>query len=237
VSPPLSTRIVYRFHLQSGVEEIALEFDTATFALLTLPSQPAPEWAHLDFWKCGHCPLSSAQTPLCPFAYALSGFVKGFSHLYSYEEVETEVLTESRTIVAKKPLQLGIASVVGLIGATSGCPHLSFYRPMARFHLPFAEDSETVYRVLSMYLLGRYLTDAATTPGNTAIAHLTQLIEAVGTVNEAMAERIRAGFKKDAVVNAIVILDCLAQMVPLAFEKNLNDLRKYFQEFPIIYRL
>ena len=40
--------------------------------------------------------------------------------------------------------------------ATSGCPHMDFFKPMARFHLPLANAEETVYRATSMYLLAQY---------------------------------------------------------------------------------
>ena len=36
--------------------------------------------------------------------------------------------------------------VNGLIMATAGCPWTDRLRPMARFHLPFATEAETVYR-------------------------------------------------------------------------------------------
>ena len=46
--------------------------------------------------------------------------------------------------------------------ATAGCPWTDRLRPMARFHLPFANEAETVYRSVSMYLLSREMTGAPT---------------------------------------------------------------------------
>ncbi len=218
------TEIIYRFHLPTGIEEIALDFDPDSFLLHTLPEAPPPDWALLDFHKCGHCPLSSADHPTCPFAFALSGYVEAFGHLVSHEEVEIEVVMPTRHISARRPLQSGIASMVGLIGATSGCPHLSFYRPMARFHLPFAEEEETLYRVLSMFLMRGLLLD-----DSTAMEELNHVMADVCMVNAAMAERIRDGFTEDAMVNAIVVLDCFAMTVPLAIESRFDGLRKLFK--------
>lgn len=216
--------IVYRFHLPAGAEEIRLAFDPDSFLLQTLPDTPPPAWARLDFHKCVHCPLSPAESPACPFAFALSGYVDAFGHLVSHEEVEIEVITPARHIAAHRPLQSGIASLVGLIGATSGCPHLAFYRPMARFHLPFAEEEETLYRVVSLFLMRGLMTDESDD-----LDRLNAVMTDVGKVNEAMAERIRDGFDKDAMVNAIVILDCFAMTVPMAIEDRFDGMRKLFK--------
>ena len=222
------TEIVYRFHLPAGVEEIRLAFDPDSFLLLTLPDAPPPApiplWAELDFHKCAHCPLSAADSPACPFAFALSGYVDTFGHMVSHEEVDIDVITPSRHITARRPLQSGIASMIGLIGATSGCPHLAFYRPMARFHLPFAEEEETLYRVLSLFLMRGLLTDESCD-----MARLNAVMADVSTVNEGMAERIRGGFDEDAMVNAIVMLDCFAMNVPLAIEARFDGIKKLFK--------
>lgn len=218
------TEIVYRFHLPDGIEEIRLAFDPDSFLLRTVPDTPPPAWAQLDFHKCAHCPLSSGETPACPFAFALSGFVDIFGHMVSHEEVDIEVITPGRDISARRPLQSGIASMVGLIGATSGCPHLAFYRPMARFHLPFAEEEETLYRVLSLFLMRGLLAEESHD-----MARLNAVMADVCTVNEGMAERIKDGFDKDAMVNAIVMLDCFAMTVPLEIETRFDGMRKLFK--------
>jgi len=217
-------RIVYRFHLAEGLEEIVLEFDPEDFTLCERPDLTPPDWAALEFHKCGHCPLNQAEHPTCPFAVALSRYVKSFGHLDSYQEVDIEVETETRTVKAHKPLQSGIASLVGLIGATSGCPHLAFYRPMARFHSPFADEQETLYRVLSMFTVQSLF--AGNKPD---FADLGEVMTAVGDVNAAMADRVRSGFDKDAMVNAIVTLDFFAMNVPLEIDTRFDSIRYLFK--------
>jgi len=218
------TEIVYRFHLPSGTEEIRLAFDPDSFLLQTLPQTPPPAWAMLDFHKCVHCPLSAAESPACPFAFALSGLNENFGHLVSHEEVDIEVITPARHITARRPLQSGVASMVGLIGATSGCPHLAFYRPMARFHLPFAEQDETLYRVLSLFLMRALMAG-----DSDDLARLNAVMVDVCKVNESMAERIRDGFDKDAMVNAIVVLDCFAMTVPMAIDSRFDGMKGLFK--------
>lgn len=217
------TEIVYRFHFPAGAEEIRLEFEPEHFLLKVRPETP-PAWAALDFDKCSHCPLSSDDHPTCPFAHALSGYVDSFGHLVSHEELEIEVITPSRRIMAHRPLQSGIASMLGLIGATSGCPTLAFYRPMARFHLPFAEEDETVFRVVALYLMRSLMDDASSD-----FARLNDVMAEVGNVNQSMAARIRDGFDKDAMVNAIVILDCFALTVPMAIESRFDGMTRIFK--------
>ena len=60
---------------------------------------------------------------------------------------------------------------------------------------------------------------------------LTQVYVEVGKVNRGFAQRLRVAAKKDANVNALVNLDCFAQMVPLAAEDTLNEIRPYFEAY------
>ena len=48
------------------------------------------------------------------------------------------------------------------------------------------------------------------------------------TVNCAIARRLREASAKDSSVNAIVILDSFAQIVPFAIEESLEELRYLF---------
>ena len=221
-----SAIITYRFHLAHGAEENVLRFDRASFALQEPADKPPADWAKLEFHQCPHCPLTPADSPVCPFAAGLSGFVERFADFRSFDEATIEVVGESRTVTARKPLQEGMASLIGLIGATSGCPHLTFFRPMARFHLPFARDDETLFRVFSMYLLGRYLSDGAL--GAATLDDLSVLNEAATRVNQGMADRVRAAFRRDVVVGAVIILDMFARAVPFAIEEGLKDLRALY---------
>jgi len=223
--------ISYVFHLAQGrTERIALNFDADSFLLQIDPALPKESWIGLDFKKCAHCPLTAVSHPLCPFARALGGFIHGFDTFYSYDRAVVEVVTAQRTIVAERPLQDAMASILGLIGATSGCPHLAFLRPMARFHLPFASEQETLVRVFSLHLLGNYLRSDG--DGAAGVGGLEAMYREVVQVNVGMAERIRAAFAKDAVVNAIVILDTFAQAVPFVVRDALKELQPLFDTAP-----
>jgi len=227
------TTIRYRFHLPSQTtEEITLEFDRHSFQLRLPPASEEATWAALGFHTCGHCPLSPSQSPHCPFAQALSPFIARFDAFYSYENVVVEVITEKRTVVAHGALQQGMSSLVGLIGATCGCPHLAFFRPMAHFHLPFASEEETLYRVFATHLLGQFIKAGAESGAPISLAGLQAGYEAASRVNQGMSERIRAAFAKDAVVNGLIILDTFAQAAPYVIREKLEELRYIFKSEP-----
>lgn len=225
--------ISYTFHLGGGRRErITLKFDPATFSLLSERPTSAEAWVALEVNKCPHCPLTVETHPECPFATALSSFIHGFDEFYSYDKAVVEVATGQRTTISNHPLQDGMASIIGLIGATSGCPHLAFFRPMARFHLPFASEEETLFRTFSIFLLGEYLQAGGRGDAMIGVAGLQARYEAVALVNRSMAERIRTAFSKDAVVNAIIILDTFAQAAPYLIKDKLEELRYVFSAKP-----
>ena len=72
------------------------------------------------------------------------------------DQVRVTVESEERAVIATLSAQQALASLMGLIIASSGCPRTAVFRPMARFHLPFSSESETAYRVASMYLVAQH---------------------------------------------------------------------------------
>lgn len=231
-SDPLET-VTYVFHLGGQRRErISLEFDPPTFLLHPQSPGIAEPWVSLDFQKCPDCPLTGDTHPTCPFAAGLAGFVHRFDDFYSYEMAVVEVVTPQRTIVANRPLQDAMASIIGLIGATSGCPHLAFFRPMARFHLPFASEQETLVRAFSFHLLREYVRLGGAGTEAISLDRLADKYQTVARINHAMAARLREAFTKDAAVNAIVILDTFAQAVPFVLGKAMKELRQIFDVTP-----
>ncbi|MBF0562464.1 MAG: hypothetical protein HQL37_10680 [Alphaproteobacteria bacterium] len=222
--------IVYTFRFKGDeFTQVRLSFHRITFELLQSRTAKPPAWAVLDYYKCGHCPLVAATSPLCPFAEAVAAFIPQFEKFYSYDEATVEVATERRTIVYHGPLQNGMAALIGLAGATCGCPHLAFLRPMARFHLPFASEGETMYRAVSMDLLRQYLLHDAQRDQWPSLDGLRRCYAAAAKVNMGMAARIRAGSVRDAAINGLIILDTFAQAAPYVIEGKLEELRHIFE--------
>ncbi len=225
----LEIRYIFRFE-NDGETVFPIRLDAERLE----PSEPVvapPEWARLEFHRCSHCPLQSAEHPYCPLARALAGPVAALSDVLSYDKVEVEVVTPERRILNNTTAQNGISAMMGLIIATSGCPHMAFFKPMARFHLPFATDIETLYRAATMYLLGQFFRRSHGLPADDGFDGLLKLYHNVEIVNRAMANRLRAAARADGTVNALVLLDMFAKILPSAVDHALQELQPLYTAY------
>lgn len=186
------------------------------------------EWALLDNEKCEHCPLSSEKHKYCPAALALGRIAKKFADVKSYTETKVSVQTADRTYFKETSTQEGLHSIFGLVMATCGCPYFLFLRPMARFHLPFANLNETMVRSLSFYLLKQYFSMPDTKTGTFDLKPLSESYDNVQTVNMHLVDRIRSLGQGDADLNAMVILDGFASLLSMQISGNFADLRPLF---------
>jgi hypothetical protein len=224
--------IRYCFRFPDGRQEnYDLKLDAVTLDLLCERPELLPPWTSLDFHRCPNCPLPSQTHPHCPSAAGLVELVTGCSKLPSYDELHVDVITPERTVSKKTSAQRGLSSLMGLIMATSGCPHTSFFKPMARFHLPLASEEETIYRASSMYLLAQYFAHRQGLDADLELKGLKKIYENIQTINRAMSERLRAASKEDSSVNALIILDILAKTLPYAIKDSLEEIRYLFKPF------
>lgn len=224
--------IRYRFKLTAGVHEIIdLQFEPGTLALVSIRTAELPGWAKLDFHQCPHCPLSTTSHRYCPLAANLSRLVDKFERLLSFDNVDLEVTTTERSISQRTTAQSAISSIMGLMMATSGCPHTAFFRSMARFHLPLANEEETVYRVTATYLLAQYFRKKRGEAMDIDLRGLRQIYENMQVINTAVADRLRAATGSDSFLNAITILDSFAQTVPMVIEESLGDVEYLFDAY------
>jgi hypothetical protein len=224
--------IRYGFTLADGSKEVFnLQLDSKNLELMGDRSKNFPSWTKLDFHQCPHCPLTVDTHPRCPLAVSLVNIVQPFDRLLSCDEVHVDVTTEERMISQDTTAQIGISSVMGLVIATSGCPHSAFFRPMARFHLPLAKKEETIYRATSMYLLAQYFLKQDGYSADLELEGLKKIYHNIHVVNTSIAERLRASSERDSVVNAIVLLDMFALILPHVIEKSLEEIRYLFTPF------
>ncbi|MFH1998424.1 MAG: hypothetical protein ABIK28_02035, partial [Planctomycetota bacterium] len=205
-------RIQYKFDFGNGREaRFEMNLDGETLDCVDpLPPGP-PAWVKLEYHQCPHCPLSAKTEANCPLAIRLSGMVEVLDQVVSYDEVHVEVTTDERFVSLDTSAQKGISSLMGLMMATSGCPHTAFFKPMARFHLPFAQQEETLYRATSMYLLAQYFVKNEGQEPDLELNGLTRIYERIETLNVAIANRLRHANETDSAVNAVVILDMYAK--------------------------
>lgn len=225
-----ASRIVYRFRVPKQPEYVfALQLDADTSAIVdALPEDP-PYWTALEFHQCSNCPLKVEDSPHCPAALRLAAVGARCGNLVSFDQIEVSVEMAERTITAHTTAQQALASLIGLIMASSGCPRTSVFRPMARFHLPFANESETAYRVASMYLLAQHYAERDGRATDLELKDLALVYRGVHLVNRGMVRRLRAATREDAVVNAIVLLDVYTSLVPAALDELLSELRPSFE--------
>jgi hypothetical protein len=219
-------RIGYRFDLPDGSQKsLEFTFDAADFRLTNAPPAAPPFWTDLKFNQCANCPLNAAEHPSCPAALQMARAIEPLKALVSFDTVGVTVTQAERTIYAETTVQQAMSSVLGLIMATAGCPWTDRLRPMARFHLPFASEMETVYRSVCMFLLARELTASSPAAGFTA---LEALYENLHVVNRDMSRRLGAATRTDPARNAIALLDAYTTLLPAALERSLEELKPLF---------
>lgn len=198
----------------------------------------APGWAKLENNQCSHCPLSAETNPLCPLAERLIPFVKRLSSLSSIEKVQVTIRQFERETVITAPAQDILGSLLGLFIATSDCPHTLFLRPMAHTHLPMADIEETIYRALAMYRLAQYYRKKNTGKEDLNFKGLESLYAQLKEVNIKMSLRMKQALKdihkekkSDGTMNALSLLDALAEYVGLSIESGVNDLEPMFATY------
>jgi len=228
-----SLSITYRIKLSKKITEVfEFQLDDQTGDLvLEAPVNP-PAWTALEYQQCSHCPLNKTEQPYCPIALQLNNFLERFHDTSSIDEVEMEVITEERRVLQTVPLQRAIASMLGLVAPTCGCPKAAYMKPMARFHLPLSTEEETLFRVTGMFLLAHHLMEKNTrikTPAN--FSGLKAIYEELHIVNRAIASRLRGTTVSDSAKNAIALLDMYTNLMPMMIEDHLPALSDLFSAY------
>ena len=229
-----NTIIQYLFSkVNNSQENFLFELDGRSLELKSTIPDDLPLWTALDFYQCPNCPLDINNHPQCPLAVNLVNIVSRFEDLISYDEIRVDIITEERCISQFTTAQIGISSMLGLVIATSGCPHSAFFKPMARFHLPLANKEETIFRAASMYLLAQYFLKKKGHAADLELEGLSRIYANMEIINLSTVKRLRAATTTDSSINAIVILDNYAKSMPFAIEKSLEDIRYLFSSFMV----
>jgi hypothetical protein len=221
--------IHYHFKLPNATsEKFTITLNKDSNLMVTPTKESLPQWTQLDYEKCPNCPLSAQEHPHCPPAVNLVELVDTFSKLYSYEQVDVTVKIDERSVSTKTTVETAVRSLMGLIMATSECPHFTFLRPMARFHQPFAKRDETIFRSMSSYLLIMHVLKEKQLRKEVSTEGIEKLYEEVTKVNEAFMERMRVASRADANLNSIVSLNSVAQGLEMNAQSILKELEPIF---------
>lgn len=192
---------------------------------------PLPAWTRLEHCQCDHCPLRPEEIPHCPFAAALVEPVEAVWGRASFETVAVTVQARDRQTRVDTTLQRAMGSLLGLLGAMSGCPHTRLLRPMARHHLPFSSAGETRARVIGTYLAGQYVRRNHGLQPDWDLRQLRQAYSGLRQVNQGMSRRLRSLDSEDTGVNSLVLLDLLAADVGYMLEDYDGEMDSDFREF------
>ena len=226
--------IAYHFRCADGDKRkasLCIKLDAKQLEAVRSTNGAPPDWAQLDTHQCSVCPLSKETTPQCPAALAFVDILDEFGPLLSFTEVEVTVETRERTVHSKTTVQKALSSLVGLSMATSGCPILARFKPMARFHLPLATREETIFRSVGAYLLGQYFLMRRGETPDMDLRGLRETYDLIHEVNVGLANRLRVIPAGDAHLNALVILDLFAHALPYSIDESLAELEHMFTSF------
>jgi hypothetical protein len=217
--------VTYHFAFPDGQRE-SLRLDAAS----GVDDDALPSWTELGFNQCPNCPLSASTTKRCPMAVKFVPLVDLFGRLRSHDDVTAKFVSEERTVTKRTTLQRALRSLMGLLAASSDCPRVNFLKPMAHFHLPFSSEKETVYRVVSSYLLGQYFQKQKGWEFDFGLEGLKANYAELQHVNAAMATRMRTIKMEDSTINALALLDLFAQTLSYSIDEALEELRPAFDD-------
>ncbi len=224
--------IQYRYILPDDSEEIFdLQIDADSLKLNNSPPQSLPDWTRKDFYECPNCSLLTKDHPHCPLAVNLVILLQRFDRLLSYEQIHVDVIVKERKYSKNTTAQIGISSLMGLLIATSACPLTDFLKPMARFHLPFANEEETIWRAASTYLLVQYYLNRQNQMIDLNLEGLAHIYEDIQVLNAAMSRRLQAVSQKDSTVNALIHLDVFAKYLTPDIKQSMDKIRNTFLPF------
>lgn len=104
-------------------------------------------------------------------------------------------------------------------------------RPLTRYHLPFASTEETLFRAVSYYLTRQYFVAQDGGSPDWNLSGLIEIYKKVSVVNMGISRRVSQASKKDANVNAIIILHSYGDSIPFFVENGLDEIRYLFKKF------
>lgn len=218
----------YCFDFNDGSKKrFLIQIDPDTFIVKTTDKKP-PEWALLNHYQCSCCRLDNSSHTYCPLAVNISELITAFKDIISHESCLVSCITNERTYTKNTIVQDGLSSILGIIMASSGCPTMKILQPMARFHLPFASVDESMFRAVSVYLLRQYFIEKKGGTGDFNLNVMQKYYEQIEQVNSGILKRIDSSSHLDADKNAIVILNCLAQILHMEVDDNLSSLEALF---------
>lgn len=193
------------------------------------PSHTPAEWTKLGHCQCSNCPLDTSETDYCPAALDMEPVVEAFRGQKAFQKMPIRVHTENRTYEKYTTVEEGLRSLLGLVMASSGCPHLSRLRPMAMHHLPFASANEFIMRSVSLYLLQQYFNKRDGEEVDWELEGLVERNEELQLINHALWQRIHSICEQDSNLKALLNFFSMASSVTSSLDTQLQQVRGHFE--------
>jgi hypothetical protein len=222
-------KVQYKLSFADGAEKV-LELHLRSDTLAPVAWAPAtpPQWAALDNHKCGNCPLNSDRHAYCPAALNLARLVEECNDLDLLDTVKLVVKTADRVVVVSATVQKVLGSFIGLLMATSDCPHTSFFRPVARFHLPLANEAETIYRAITVFAMDQFIRRQEGQQGATDLNGLFDIYANLEAVNTGLSARLKTAGLDGSVSKSLMEWDVFSGMFPMRVEEVMEKMRPLF---------
>ncbi|SVD70326.1 uncharacterized protein METZ01_LOCUS423180, partial [marine metagenome] len=110
-------------------------------------------------------------------------------------------------------------------------PIVGKLKPMGRFHLPFSDGLETLYRAISMYLTAQFIRHLEGETAEWSLSGLEEIYREIHSVNHDFSDRLREATNRESILNGIAILDALAQMGGAAKALAIGKLKPLFSMY------
>ncbi len=229
MSAPLIS-ISYLFDFENNnVKTFEALLSASTLSLVLPESYEIPSWAHA--FRCSQYSPEIADSHCCSICINISHLIEEFKTFDSVTPCTITVRTKERNYTLKSNVQRGLSSILGLYMATSDCPFLSFLRPMARFHLPFASTEETIFRSAGSYLIGQYFKAKKNNRADFELGQLPATYSKVSRINRDIIRHLRNNYyTHDAYANALAILDNFAQMISAFLPEELDEFAPFYDQ-------
>ena len=221
----------YEFHKGENTAVFQVKLNKETLEQMPDTDSIPPDWALLEHHQCSICPFSKDTTKYCPTTAAIAKVVEQFKNISSTETIEVTITTPERRISALTSVQEAASPLIGLLMATSECPHTFFLRPLARFHSPLVSEEENLFRTVSMYMFAQYYRANRRLPVDTEMQGLVEKFRNMNKINMHLSNRIRSATAKDGSLNALVLLDLLAQAIPYVIGDKMQELEYLFNYY------
>jgi hypothetical protein len=223
-------KITYNLYLKNGKEyAYAVDIDRKN-NLKEVNNNPHAFWTRLDHKQCSNCPLIPQNYTYCPVALDVEKIAKEFEDIISIERADVWVHANERSFYKHCDIQEALKSLFGLIMASGGCPILSRLKPLAYFHLPFADLNETIHHLVGTYLIKQHLIyrEGRSDP-DWDLKGIEKLYRELETVNIHLMNRLRDSSHKDANFNALYIFVTLTSLIGLSIDEMLESIRPIIQ--------